>query len=91
MTALPAELDLGGKPAFWWWLPNVHPAVLPAGVEVDHGDHILRIPWVPVDTDSPFTLDALTPLTVAEQIKCTTCGVTGFIQQGAWLPVDEGS
>lgn len=95
MTALPPELVLGGNRAVWVWWTESDPRVvevakqageLPAGLLIDHGDHTLLVPWVPVQGCRQFTLDSLLPLTVKEHITCGACGRAGWITGNAWLP-----
>lgn len=91
MTALQSQLRIGPWPAELAW-SNTHPSALPAGLLVDHGDHTVLLPWAPVARwDGPvFTLDSLVPLTIVEQVTCVICGVSGRIEQGAWLPAEGG-
>lgn len=94
MTGL-TELVLGGHRAVWVWWTEADPTPreaagdseqLPAGVLIDHGDHTLLVPWVPIVGGQQFTLDSLRPLRVVEHITCGTCGRAGWISGGAWLP-----
>lgn len=93
---LPIEMRIGAWRAFWVWALAEDGAPLsevgvPVGVVIDHGDHAVLVPWVPVPGDTrQFTLDSLLPLTVVESVTCTTCGTTGRIERGAWLPDAEG-
>lgn len=100
-----SKLDLrrvGCFPAEWLWLatdPDDEGHVelagsIPAGVVLDHGDHQAVINWVPVVFGgvlaAPHTLESLVPLTIKGLLPCPTCGVTGRIEQGHWVPVEGG-
>lgn len=98
MTGLPSELVLGGNRAVWVWWTAADPRVLeqpavpgaiPAGVLVDHGDHTMLVPWVPVGQLERFTLLSLLPLAVRELVVCPTCSRAGYISGGAWLPAKD--
>jgi hypothetical protein len=71
---------------------KVRSGVIPCALLVDHGDHTMLVPWVPVDgaPGEPFTLERLVPLTLTEQVTCMTCGVSGRIRRGLWLSPTEG-
>lgn len=71
---------------------KVRAGVMPAALLVDHGDHTMLVPWVPVEgaPGEPFTLEALIPLTLTEQITCMTCQVSGRIRRGRWVPAEGG-
>ena len=95
MTGLPKELVLGGHRAVWVWGTPDDPhataeprtGVIPCAVLIDHGDHTMLVPWVELAAGgTPFTLESLLPLTVREHVECPTCGRTGYISGGAWLP-----
>lgn len=87
-SLLPEPVELGGDATFLFAV-DAHPSALPSGVSIDHGDHVLVVPWAGVDV-VPFTLDSLMPLTVVEQVSCTGCAATGWITAGKWLPSKNG-
>lgn len=95
MSALPAEVELDGRVALWVWLGEAsvtgppQPGLIPAGVMLDHGDHKMLVPWAG-DYPRVFTLDSLLPLTVVGSIDCSTCGASGQITDGAWVPSEKG-
>lgn len=89
----PAPVVLGGRRTRWTWLdengqltPRPVAGQLPGGLVVDHGDHTLLVPWVPVNGLPAFTLDSLMPLTIVEFVDCVICGTKGRIVEGTWLP-----
>lgn len=96
-SVLPPLVVLAGSPLTgrWVWAGRAEerPAV-PAGILVDHGDHTTLIAWAAVpglnDGRSLFSLESLKPLTVVEPAHCGTCGLSGRIEQGAWLPMKVG-
>lgn len=93
---------VGCFPADWLWLADsidddgdaVLAGNIPAGVVLDHGDHKALIAWVPVMIGGlpavAHTLESLVPLTIKGLLPCPTCGVTGRIEQGHWVPVEGG-
>ena len=103
-SLLPPTLTIGGWPARFVWLTRVDDAgefeqgSTPAAVLISHPPtfgapaHTMLVPWVPVEgaPGEPFTLDSLAPLTVVQTVTCTICGVSGRIDNGAWLPTEGG-
>lgn len=90
---------LGGWPAQPVWMTGldddgvkVRTGAIPAALLVDHGDHTMLAPWVPVDgaPGAPFTLEELVPLTLTERVTCMTCQVSGRIRRGQWVPAEGG-
>jgi len=71
---------------------KVRTGVIPCALLVDHGDHTMLVPWVPVDgaPGEPFTLERLVPLTLTEAVTCMTCGVSGQIRRGRWVCAEGG-
>lgn len=96
MTAtLPVVMNIGGQSATWVWgtRDDVHgeavprTGTIPAGLLVDHGDHLLLVPWAEVGGMRPeVTLESLQPLTLGGVVRCPTCGKVGRVERGAWLP-----
>lgn len=67
-------------------------ASIPAGLSIHHGDHDCLVIWTPVaGFPAAFTVDSLLPLTVAEAVRCPTCGVMGWIADDRWVPVPSSS
>lgn len=91
-STLPLTLELDGKVAHWAWAAPR--GVLPVGVVIDHDDHVMLVSWASYaggpGPEYRLTLDSLQPLTVLEPVRCTICGLTGQIEQGAWLPAEDG-
>lgn len=90
-STLPLSIDVSGMTGSWLWTrPR---GVLPVGVLLDHGDHMMMVTWSAYAGVAPeyvMTLDSLLPLTVIEPVRCETCGMQGRIEQGAWLPDEDG-
>lgn len=98
-TRLPASFEVSGRRARWVWQyrtftdGSTELAPVPSGAIIDHGDHETLVKWA----DYPgapagrcTTLVSLAPLTVVEEVTCGSCGASGRIEQGAWLPAKDG-
>ncbi len=89
------DLTIDGRRARWVWGTPDDPfgpgeprlGGIPAAILLDHGDHNLLVPWAQLHAGpevTPFRLESLVPLTVAELIVCGSCGARGRLVADRW-------